>query len=492
MTILEDTMKEVLLSDKEIIEKQSNIIFELEERVKELENINKTLLTKLKIYEESDIVETITNSSLYKDIIKERDKYKNDFEKINLRVQELENKNSDEDLSSEVKIAVDEALNKQNKELNEDFNKRFNIYKEEQENKYNSLYNEFSNFKNNVGIPTPSNSKDFMKKNNKKSKINNEKILLPDNILEVVYYRNTNNNNFLPGYHTTNGIHYLECCGKQWDYKPIGNNGVTCLKCYKTYKLDNNKKLIKNILPEHVISNEKEILNKIKCNNKRCDYIYKKEINLCYNCKNIENVKIVEYPMPDINDEAYETKIALAGKCHNSIMYTSGIFEKAHKEGLVKNGWSPLITYIKNNKLMEEKQINIIKNKIIRCNDIKFIYNLDKYKCIQDFIKRLYFSLNSIAKLKDDDFQSFKYDLTEKLDNYLEKNNFNSNEKIIIDNNNNINLEKINNIINKNYLYKSNKDEKLCILENCNNKRQVFGDDEMGLCKQHFENSLKF
>lgn len=32
----------------------------------------------------------------------------------------------------------------------------------------------------------------------------------------------------------------------------------------------------------------------------------------------------------------------------------------------------------KDNKFMEEKKINIIKNKINRYNDIKFIYNLDK------------------------------------------------------------------------------------------------------------------
>lgn len=67
---------------------------------------------------------------------------------------------------------------------------------------------------------------------------------------------------------------------------------------------------------------------------------------------------------------------------------------------------------------MKEQQINIIKNKIIRCGDIKFTYELDKYKSIQDYIKRLSFSINSIAKLKDDDYYAFKYNLMEKLDKY--------------------------------------------------------------------------
>lgn len=194
-------------------------------------------------------------------------------------------------------------------------------------------------------------------------------------------------------------------------------------KSYKTYKLlykedIDNYKLNKFILDNHVINNESENLRKIKCNNNKCDFISKKEIELCYNCKNIENVKIIEYPIPNINDKAYKTKLALAGKCHNTILYTANIYSKAYEEGLVKNGWNPLIDYIKNNKLMKEQQINIIKNKIIRCGDIKFTYELDKYKSIQDYIKRLSFSINSIAKLKDDDYYAFKYNLMEKLDKY--------------------------------------------------------------------------
>jgi hypothetical protein len=247
-------------------------------------------------------------------------------------------------------------------------------------------------------------------------------------LFEIVYFRKLKNNDkYKPLYYEINNKKYLKCCNTKYEEKEISyQNHITCNKCFITYKLSNKKvngiyEIFSIILPEHEITNENEIYKKIKCN--QCDIIDKKEIVKCFKCKNKEKCKITEYTLPDINEEGYETKLALAGKCYNTIMYTANIYSKAHKEGLVKNGWNPLIEYIKKNKLMEEKQINIIKNKIIRCNYIMDLYQNEKYKDIQDYIKRLDFSLNSIAKLTDDDFLSFKYDLTEKLNNEVINNN---------------------------------------------------------------------
>lgn len=443
--------------------------------------------------------ENIESSEIFIKIKKERDKYKEDFEKLNSRVQELENKkvnnlNVDNSIDDEVIITNDDILLKQkiifDKKIQEKENQYNSLYKD-----FNKLNDEFLAFKNKSGIPSPSNSNDIKKE---KKKILN----LPDNLYKVIYYRNINNNNYLPTYFINNKNMYLHCCGSDYyDQELNSEDYITCTKCFKSYILLNDKnnfnnyKLNKSILKEHIIPNEKDLLSKIKCN--KCDNIYKKEIELCNNCKNMENVIIVEYPMPNINDEAYNTKLSFAGKCHNSIMYTSGIYDNAYKEGLVKNGWKPLIDYVKTNKLIEEKQTNIIKNKIIRCNDIKFIYELDKYKNIQEYIKRLSFSLNSIAKLKEDDFLSFKYELTEKLNKYLET--FNKNKNEIIDEKINIKINQKNNnercmkcLINllDNEIRYCRKCNNLCIVEDCRNKKDIFNGIEMEFCFDHFKKSI--
>lgn len=546
MTILEYTMKQIIETDKEIIERLSNEVLELKELLKVKDSIIeqqakeitelKTQVSDLKsqlqdaqsqiktltkcigtiedtpqyiqlelnynkVLQEIDILKNnnkIEDSEIFINMKKEKDKYKMDFEKINLKVQELEKKIHNEDTSSDDNFSIKSKIRKALDSQKIIFEKEFNLYKEEQENKYNSLYNEFSDLKNNVGIPTPSNSDDIKIKKKKTKNVsefykvlNNNKIInLNDNLYEIVYYRYINNEKYLPGYHTTNGIPYLECCGKKWDYKELDNQGVTCLRCFKTYLLNDEKKLKKHILPEHIISDEKEILSKIRCNNKKCDFIYKKEIDLCINCKNIENCEIFEYPLPDVNDEYYKTKISLAAACHNSIMYTAKIYDNAREEGLVKNGWKPLVDYVKTNNLMKEKQTNIIKNKIIRCGEIRFLYNSDKYVNIQDYIKRLEFDLNSLSKLKEDDYYSFKYDLEEKLNIYLKKYNKNNNKEDI----------KNDSFINKNHEYCCkkclieitkeqfnicDKCKHLCIIEECNKNRNKIGNIVFETCINH-------
>lgn len=528
-----NTMKEVIESDKQIIERLTNEVVELRQR--------------LEIYENSDYFEKmVKNTSIYKELMDERNKYKSLYEELIIKFNNLSiNKNAVPDINlqyenTNVSIPLPTPSNSVDSKniISIENNELFNEIKEQntlllEQNKSLKFDNEM-NSKNILSLNESikllektikdqnQKNEDLQKElekikknknksknnNHKKDKSNNEEILLPNNLFEVVYYRHIVNNN-LPGYHTAKDIPYLECCGKQWDYRPIGNNGVTCLRCYKTYTLNSDNKLKYNILPDHVIHNENVILNNIKCNNKRCNYISKKEISLCYNCKNIERCEIKEYPMPDKCDKVKETKIALAGECHNSIMYTSGIYDKARKEGLVKNGWEPLINYIKNNKLMEEKQVNVIKNKIIRCGEVKLLYNLDKYKNIQCFIKRLYFDINSLAKLKEDDYHSFKYDLIELLDEEINKNednkydikeNIETIQKCEIKNNIIINEEKItneccikcDNILKGEELRNCNKCKDLCIMDDCFKKKSDILGKQIDYCKDHSNEVFSF
>lgn len=485
-------LQEVILSDKEIIEKQGNEILELKELIKQKDDEISFLHQQVQQLSKCIIDGNIKDNSInnYKEYVKlkknneyilnKNKEMEKQIEELNIKINNFSN--NDKDKSSEDITSIDDKIKKALDSQKSIFEKEI----QEKDDKYNTLYNdfnkineEFNAFKQKLNLPTPSNS----------SVTKDPKIKLPENLFEIIYYRYVNNNKYLSGYHTTNGVAYLECCGKQWDYKVLDNEGVTCMRCFKTYKLKDNK-LINEILKEHIIQDEKFILNKIKCNNKQCNYIYKKEIDLCYKCKNIKSVKIIEYPMPEENDKAKETKIALAGKCYNNIIYINSIFLKAHKEGLVKNGWQPLIDYIKDNKLMEEKQINIIKNKIIRCNDITFIYNLDKYKNIQEFIKRLNFSLNSLSKLSDDDFQTFKYELQEKLDNHLEKIKNNENIKINKDEYKKERCNKCLSYLNDSEFKYCIKCYKLCQVDDCKNKKQLFGNILSEYCKQHISASF--
>lgn len=307
--------------------------------------------------------------------------------------------------------------------------KNSNIEMQKQIDIFNSEYNK-------IDIPSPSSSTEKKKinKNSKKEdlKINDNGIIfLPLDLNTVVYYRKIGLDKFNPYYFRNKNKCYLSCCGQEYNEKEISNvSNITCYNCYKTYNLSKERNNISNlyeiiniILPEHKIENEDEIYNKIKCNNNLCKYISKKEIDLCYDCKNAKECEIKEYPIPDVAEEGYETKLALAGKTHNTIEYVTDIYYKARKEGLVKSDFKSLIKYIKENNLMNEKQTNIIRNKIIRCYYINKLYNEDKYKDIQSFIKRISFSINSLSKLKDSAFTKFLDDLNDRLDKELETNN---------------------------------------------------------------------
>lgn len=355
----------------------------------------------------------ISLKNINEEILKDNQCMKSQIDELNNKFNKMDSNIEDNILFKQLK-EQNVLLSENNKTLNDNFNK---------------LNKDFETLKKKQGAPTPSNSNETKSKKKNSTKKNNkeEEIKLPDNLLEVVYHRYIyiNNNNYISKYILLENKKYLKCCNTEYKEKEISNeNLITCKKCYKTYKLSEGPdvtgcyKIIKFILPEHIIPNERDLLDKIKCN--KCNYLYKKEIDLCIKCKNIEDCEIIEYEKPNEEDEGYETKIALAGKCYFNIEYISGIFDKAYKEGLVKSDFKALIDYVKKNKLMDEKQKNIITNKIVRCHDIYDIYNLDKYINIKSYIKRLEFSLKAISKINDSSFRIFKNNLVEKLDNYLE------------------------------------------------------------------------
>lgn len=147
------------------------------------------------------------------------------IEDLNIKINNLSSNNKD--ISSKDKTSIESKIQSALEEQRIIFKKEI----EKRDNKYNDLFKDFINLKNCQGIPTPSNSDDIK---NKKILNNNKIVNLPDNILEVVYYRFVKNDKFLPDYHINDGIAYLECCGKQWKYKKLTEeNNVTCLRVIK-------------------------------------------------------------------------------------------------------------------------------------------------------------------------------------------------------------------------------------------------------------------
>lgn len=275
-------------------------------------------------------------------------------------------------------------------------------------------------------------------------------------------------------------------------YKELNKKGVTCLKCYKTYILNNENKLIKNILSEHIIHDEEGILNKIKCN--ICKNIYKKEITLCNSCKYVNECKPIVTEIPS-NKPGEETIKTFASGTFNKINYYSNIYDVALNEGIDVYTMKPLVEFIKKNNLLKEKQPNVIIRKILRCRSILSIYKESKYINIQNVIKRIYININYISKLDDYQFCSLKNILINILDKELKNNKNIENEK----NNRLEDQYELNNNINKdqcikclNYLSKKeditycNNCIKLCIIPECKRKRSSM----MEFCKIHFEESF--
>jgi hypothetical protein len=341
---------------------------------------------------------------------------------------QLKEKNKKENVNinidDKIKNAVDEALQKQSEKFNIKINNINRTHTEE----INKIKSEYEKAK--TSLPSPSSSTE-----NKKDKINKEKVKningkiipLSDNLLEIVYYRNFKDDKFKPTYYKNNNKFYLKCCSVKYNKEIKYNKQVTCTRCYNTYKISEKEvngihEMFTTILPEHEISNEEEILKKIKCDN--CNYICKKEIKTCYDCNRIKKSKINVFNLPNKNDRGYEAKLLLAKETYNELSYVYNIYEKAIDDGVDITELTELINYIKENKVLEEKQPNIIKNKISRCHSIIKLYNKEEYKDIQEYIQMINFDIKAISKLTYDQWNIFWSKLKEILNKKLEDNGF--------------------------------------------------------------------
>lgn len=531
-------MKEVLETDKQTIERLTN-------KVDELFNENKKLKQNQKIVE--DMLASIGVGNTHEEFINFiKFLYENKNEFIEFLNMKKSNKNITEDISivdqtsveNKIKEAVDVALLRQKKEFDgklaklesnvednilfkqindqnklllennekliQDIKIKDNTFEEYKKQMNEKIKNINSKINNKSGIPSPSSSdetKNRKRKNNNTTKNGSDKIKINDNILEVVYYRNINSNKFLPKYFLQKDIPFLECCNKQYNDISLFNNEVTCTCCYKTYILlysdkkdnfNNNYKLVKKILPEHIINNENELLLKIKCNT--CDFISKKEINLCTHCYKdkqgtefINNFKL--FNKPDINDEFYKSKMIAAQETYSKILHLTNLYTQAQKDGIDVTNFNEIVDYIKENKLMEDKQKNIIKFKIQRAYAIMLLYNEEKYVNIQDYIKRINFKIKDLSRLSHDKWLSFRKYLEDVLDEELKVNvKENSKENNIIIDEEKIKNEccmKCDNILKSDELRNCNKCKNLCILDDCSNQKAAMFGSIIEFCKEH-------
>lgn len=468
MTILENTMAEVLLSDKDIIEKitkEKDEILEkyvvLQSKQNKIEHILESLGVEDNFDEfinfisflynnKNEFLEFLNikknNKEINNNNIEEDKKYislknknkemQEQIKELNIKLSNLSN-NENKNIYPSVDDEIKKALSNQRKDFDEKVENINKAHKEE----IDSIKIRYEN--TNQNIPTPSSSTEKINKNDELKNI----LPLPNNINEVVYYRHTKNNY---SYFKIEGKKYLRCCGTDYSFKEISNNNfITCLKCYKTYNLskkvneNNIHKILVKTLKEHIISNEDEILLKIKCN--RCNNIYKKEINLCNSCKYVYNCIPIVTEIPN-DDVGINTVKTFASETFTKINFNSNIYDIAQKEGINVYEMRLLVKFIKENNLLKEKQPNIIIKKILRCRYIFDIYNEYKYKSIQDIIKRIYINLDYIPKLDDSQFSSFKNILIKILDSELEK--YNKNIEINKESKENIDYEDDNIILN--------------------------------------------
>ena len=405
-----------------IVEKQTTEISELKSQIDGL------IKERDKYKEKQDIKSNNDYIILQKDnenMIKKNQEMQKQLDILNSKFNNLDNKESNSE-SSNIENQIKEALDKQ--KVN--FDNNFNSYKKDQEIRYNILNDNFIKLQNpkvKNSIPTPSSSTE--------SKTISH---LLDNVYEIVYYRKNDLDKFKTSYYKSNGKRFLRCCATDYKEKEISyNNKVTCFKCYKTYHLlENYKKdnslynIIEEILPEHIIIDEEDIFNKIKCN--MCNYVSKKEIKMCRGCvkqeqgrKFISNYKV--FNKPDKNKIGYKCKLLAAEETYIKLVYLDNLFITARNDGVDITDLKELVEYIKENKLIEEKQNGIIKNKILRSSSIISLFNDDKYINIQDYIKRINFKIKDLSKLSRDQWNNFRVFIEKELNEQL--NHINNEDK---------------------------------------------------------------
>lgn len=293
-------------------------------------------------------------------------------------------------------------------------------------NKYNKLDIEFNTLKNNTN-----NKETSFKKNNIKI------IPLPDNLQEIVYYRNMKG---VPKYRgikvVKNNIPYLSCC-KEINYSSVLNNDnyITCQKCYMSYKLNNENKLMNIEINEHKIINTKEILKEISCNNECCDYIGKRKIDFCNICiKNRKfNESIFFYKEASIDVLGHEVINEYTKFIYNDIIKYGNLVDIGKKAGYDLHDKNMLlIDYLKKFQktlFKDNKTQKSIKNKVLRSYALMNIFNDNKYKNIKYIINRIGFDINLMANIDDQTFLDFKNYIISKLDKYA------LDENIIVENN---------------------------------------------------------
>lgn len=412
-----------LQSRIDIYEKKSEInIEEIKINIKKeyegnVDNLNETIL-KLK----NDI--NILNSNKIESSI-EQLKIQNEL----LDISNKENINKYSKLIYEIDNKINAALDKQKIYYNDIITKK----KEELNTLKNKLDKEEIYFK-------------------EKEK-NIEKIIrLPENLFDVVFYRY---NKIDPKYKESiyndkkNNTLHLKCCNIKYIDKILTyDNYITCIKCYNSYKLNDNNKLIKEEFQEHNIPNEKNIYNKIKCNNEKCvngfnndHYIGPKEIIFCYKCSRYKKFNKTVYFCEPVNENVvgYNTINKSAKFVFQDIQKYSDLFLTGLKENIdLRVNKNFLINYYKK-YIHDLKTHKSIINMPIRCYSLSELFKEDKYKNIQDIIQNIGFDIKLMSLLEDQDFSDFRKYIENKLDEFINMNSSDNESLKTIDDEININ-----------------------------------------------------
>lgn len=198
-------------------------------------------------------------------------------------------------------------------------------------------------------------------------------------------------------------------------------------------KLEHNLNKINTGIPtpsnssENKIDNDDILIDKIKC--KKCNKLTKplknKKVELCYKCNKenqgndfINNFKV--FDEPNKNEIGYNSKILAAEETYIKLNYLNSLFITAKDDGIDITNLKELIDYIKENKLIDDKQYNIIKFKILRASSLISLFNNNKYVYIQNYIKRINFKIKDIAKLLPEQWNQFRVFIEKYLDKQLE------------------------------------------------------------------------
>lgn len=402
------------------------ILYENKKEFLEFLNIKKNNFKKENIMESIDFkssLEYIEIKNSNEELMKNNKLMEKQIEDLNITIKNLNSKlesfsinNNDDNinnslLNEKIKIALEEQELIFSQKI-----EKINIAHKKEIDKIIEIKNKNFNKNKKLNIDEKKNNKDYLP--------------LPDNLNEVIYYRYIKNSY---SYYIFEGKKHLQCCNTKYDNKEISHtNFITCYKCFRTYNLsedvdkNNLHTIFVKILPEHIISNEKEIYNKIKCN--ICNYIDKKEIDFCFRCKKLKKAEIIiPEKFPSKEESGYKTVKSFAYKTLNTVKYNANIYQTALDEGINVYEMKPLIKYIKENNLMEEKQNKIIINKIIRSHAILHIFNDNKYLHIKDIIERIFFDIKAVSKLDENQWTIFRNILITKLDNELDNYNKNKN-----------------------------------------------------------------